>query len=155
MSKVIIDSHAAFEAYLGKEIGVSDYLTVTQSMINQFADATLDHQWIHINEEKAKNEGPFGSTIAHGYLALSVAPHLWGQIVEVQNLKMMINYGIEKLRFNQAVLVNSDVRMRVKLDELADLRGITRAKLDVTLEIKDVKKAAFTATLVFLYHFNK
>jgi acyl dehydratase len=154
MSKLHIDSYAAFEQYVGKELGCSDYLKITQEMVNQFADATLDHQWIHIDAERAAKESPFGTTIAHGYLTLSVAPYLWEQIVEVTNLKMMVNYGIEKMRFNQAVTVGSEVRLRVILRELADLRGITKAQLDVTMDIKDQKKPAYTATLVFLYHFK-
>jgi len=154
MSKVIIDSHSEFEKYLGKEIGVSDYLKITQEQISQFADATLDHQWIHLDQEKAAKETPFGSTIAHGYLTVSVAPYLWRQIAEIHNLKMMINYGIEKLKFNQPVLVNSEVRLRAKLHSLVNLRGVSKAQLDVTLEIKDNPKPAYTAIIVFLYHFD-
>jgi len=155
MSKVIIGSHAEFEEYLSKEIGVSDYLKITQDQINKFADATLDHQWIHIDPERAAKESPFGTTIAHGYLAVSVAPYLWRQIAEIHNLKMMINYGIEKLKFNQPVTVNSELRLRAKLHSLVDLRGVSKAHLEVTMEIKDNPKPAFTALIVFLYHFEK
>lgn len=153
MSKIIIGSHAEFEKFLGEEIGVSEYLEITQEQINKFADATLDHQWIHIDPEKAK-ASPFGSTIAHGYLTVSVAPYLWRQIAEIHNLKMMINYGIEKLKFNQPVTVGSHVRLRAKLYSLVDLRGVSKAHLQVTLEIKDNPKPAFTALIVFLYHFD-
>lgn len=155
MSKIIIGSHEEFEKYLGEEIGVSDYLKITQEQINKFADATLDHQWIHLDQERAKEETPFGTTIAHGYLTVSVAPYLWRQIAEIHNLKMMINYGIEKLKFNQPVTVNSEVRLRAKLHSLVDLRGVSKAQLQVTLEIKDNPKPAFTAIIVFLYHFEK
>ncbi len=153
MSKIIIGSHAEFEKFLGEEIGVSEYLKITQDQINKFADATLDHQWIHIDPERAK-ESPFGNTIAHGYLTVSVAPYLWRQIAEIHNLKMMINYGIEKLKFNQPVTVGSEVRLRAKLHSLVDLRGVSKAHLQVTLEIKDNPKPAFTALIVFLYHFD-
>lgn len=153
MSKIIIGSHAEFEKFLGEEIGVSEYLEITQDQINKFADATLDHQWIHIDPQRAK-ESPFGSTIAHGYLTVSVAPYLWRQIAEIHNLKMMINYGIEKLKFNQPVTVGSHVRLRAKLHSLVDLRGVSKAHLQVTLEIKDNPKPAFTALIVFLYHFD-
>lgn len=155
MSKITISSHAEFEKYLGKEIGVSDYLKITQEQINKFADATLDHQWIHLDQERAKEETPFGTTIAHGYLTVSVAPYLWRQIAEIHNLKMMINYGIEKLKFNQPVTVNSEVRLRANLHSLVDLRGVSKAQLQVALEIKDNPKPAFTAIIVFLYHFDK
>jgi acyl dehydratase len=154
MSKVIVKSYEEFEQYLGKDLGVSDYLTITQDQINKFADATLDHQWIHVDTERAKAESPFKTTIAHGYLNLSILPYLWAQIVEVQNIKLQVNYGIEKLRFNQPVLVNSQVRLKVKLSSLINLRGVTKAEINVVLEIKDNKKAALEATIVFLYHFN-
>jgi acyl dehydratase len=154
MSKLIIGSHAEFEKHVGQELGISGYLKITQEMINKFADATIDHQWIHVDEERAKTESPYKSTIAHGYLSVSVLPHLWEQVLEVHNYKMLVNYGIENLRFNQPVLVNSEVRIRVKLISLLNLRGITKATLDVVMEIKDQKKSAFDATIVFLYHFN-
>jgi len=153
MAPVVIHGFKEFETFIGKEIGVSNYHTITQEQIYKFADATLDHQWIHINPERAKKESPFKSTIAHGYLTLSLLPYLWEQIVDFKNVKMMVNYGIEKFRFNQAVLVDNAVRLRVKLDSLLDLRGITKAQMDAVLEIKDVKKPAFEGKIVFLYHF--
>ena len=79
-----ISSHAELAEYVGKEVGVSEFHKITQEQINLFADATLDHQWIHVDEAKAK-EGPFGATIAHGYLTLSLLPHLWEQILKVNN----------------------------------------------------------------------
>lgn len=154
MSKLVINGFDEFEKFIGKELGVSDYLKITQEQINQFAEATLDPQWIHIDPERAAVESPFKTTIAHGYLTLAIAPYLWKQIAEFRNVKMMINYGIEKLRFNQPVLVNSEVRLRAKLQSLLNLRGVTKAQLDVELEIKDNKKPAFTGTIVFLYHFE-
>jgi acyl dehydratase len=153
MSQLIISSHDEFATYAGKELGVSEYLTIAQSQINQFAGATLDHQWIHIDPVRAA-DSPFKSTIAHGYLTLSLVPHLWDQIAEFKNIKMMVNYGIEKLKFNQPVLVNQEVRLRAKLHTIVNLRGITKFEVDVTLEIKDNPKPAFNGILVFLYHFK-
>jgi len=153
MAQLIISSHAEFETYLGKELGVSQYHEITQSQIDQFADATLDHQWIHTDPTRAA-ESPFKSTIAHGYLTLSLVPHLWDQIAEFRNIKMMVNYGIEKLKFNQPVLTTQQVRLRAKLHSIANLRGITKFEVDVTLEIKDNAKPAFNGVLVFLYHFK-
>jgi acyl dehydratase len=153
MSKLIINSFADFELHIGQELGLSDYLKITQEQINKFAEATLDFQWIHTDVERAKTESPYKTTIAHGYLNLAVLPFLWEQIVEVNNIKMMVNYGIEKLRFNQPVLVDNEVRVRAKLESLINLRGITKAEVKVALEIKDNKKPAFDATIVFLYHF--
>lgn len=95
MEKLIINSFEEFASYEGKELGTSDYVELTQERINLFADATLDHQWIHVDTERAKTESQFGTTIAHGYLTLSVLPHLWEQIVDVRNVKMLVNYGID------------------------------------------------------------
>lgn len=153
MEKLVINNHAEFEAYIGKELGTSEYHQITQEQINGFADATLDHQWIHTDPKRAA-EGPFGTTIAHGYLTVSVLPHLWDQIAQFNNVKMLVNYGIEKLKFGQAVKVNDEVCLVASLKTLANLRGISKAELDVTLKIKDEKKPAFTATIIFLYHFE-
>jgi len=151
---ITINNYEEFETYLGKELGVSNWHKITQEQINKFADATLDHQWIHTEPEKAATESPFKATIAHGYLTLSLIPYLWKQVVSIQNLKMEINYGIEKLRFAQPVIVDSEVRLVVKLAAIANLRGITKASIGISLEIKDQKKPALTGEVVFLYHFN-
>jgi acyl dehydratase len=154
MKKLIINGFSEFQTYIGKELGVSEYLKVTQQQINMFADATLDHQWIHTDPVRAAS-GPFKNTIAHGYLVLSLVPYLWEQIAEIQNVKMLVNYGIEKMKFNQPLMVDHEVRLRVMLKSLTDLRGICKAEMDITMEIKDNPKPAFTATIIFLYHFNK
>ncbi|MDR2948287.1 MAG: MaoC family dehydratase [Prevotella sp.] len=153
MSKLIINSYQDFESYVGQELGTSDYLKITQDRINKFAEATSDHQWIHVDVERAKKESPFKNTIAHGYLMVSILPYLWDQIIEVNNIKMLINYGIEKLKFNQPVIVGDEVRVRVKLASLVNLRGIAKAELKVVLEIKDSPKNALEETVIFLYHF--
>ena len=152
MGKVIINSFEDFKAYEGKEIGASDFLAIPQERINQFADATLDYQWIHCDEEKAK-DGPFGTPIAHGYLTLSLMPHLWEQIIEVNNSKMLVNYGIEKLKFNKPVTVGSKVRLRAKLKSIDNLRGISKAVLSINIEIEGERKTALDADIIFLYHF--
>ena len=154
MSKLIINNFDEFAQFEGQELGVSDYLKITQEQINLFADATLDHQWIHVDPERAQKESPYGSPIAHGYLTLSLLPHLWAQVVQVNNLKMMVNYGIEKLRFNQPVLVNDEVRLRAALQSISNLRGVIKTEIRVVLEIKDRPKNAFEAPVVFLYHFQ-
>ena len=151
---ITIGSYNEFEAYLGKELGVSNWHVINQPQINLFADATLDHQWIHTDAERAQNEGPFKTTIAHGYLTLSLLPYLWEQIAEIKNLKMQINYGIENLRFAQAVTVNSRVRLKAKLTGILNLRGVTKCTIAVELEIEDQKKPAYTGEVVFLYHFE-
>ncbi len=154
MSKLTIKSLQELEQYEGKEMGVSDYHTISQDQINKFADATLDHQWIHLDAERAKTETPFGATIAHGYLTVSILPYLWSQIATIENLKMQVNYEIESLRFNQAVTVNSRVRLRAKMLSVKNLRGIAKTQIEVTLEIENSKKPAYTGVITFLYHFN-
>jgi acyl dehydratase len=151
---IVISSFSEFEEWTGREIGVSAFHRITQEQINQFASATLDHQWIHTDPERARTESPFQTTIAHGYLTLSLVPYFWSQIAEMRNIKMLVNYGIEDLKFNQPVREGDEVRLRVSLRSLVNLRGIVKATMHVTLEIKDCKKPAFTADIVLLYHFH-
>jgi len=153
MGQLVINSFDEFLAYVGQDLGVSQYHKITQDQINLFADATLDHQWIHTDPERAKKEGAFGGTIAHGYLTLSLVPNLWEQIVRVNNLKMLVNYGIESLKFAQPVLVNDEVRLHAKLANITNVRGTIKTEMKVKLEIKGQKKPAFSAHLIFLYHF--
>lgn len=154
MDKTIINNYEEFEALLGKEIGVSEYLEITQDQINKFADATLDFQWIHTDPERAADESPFKSTIAHGYLTVSLLTYLWYQIVDVRNVKMIVNYGIEKLRFQQPVKVNDKIRAKVSLNDIKNLRGIAKIQVKIIIEIEGEKKPAYDALVTFLYHFE-
>ncbi|MFH0756107.1 MAG: MaoC family dehydratase [Bacteroidota bacterium] len=154
MSKLIVNSYKEFEGFTGKELGASDYHRVTQEQISRFAEATLDHQWIHVDTERAKKESPYGSTIAHGYLSISLLPYLWDQIIEVNNITMLVNYGIDSLKFGQPVLVNSEVRIKTWLKSIVNLRGTAKAEVEVVMEIKDSKKPAFKGVVVFLYQFK-
>ncbi len=154
MEKVIINSYEDFEKLVGKQIGVSNYVGLPQERINLFADATLDHQWIHVDPERAKVESPFQSTIVHGYLTLSMLPYLWNEIIEVNNLKMMINYGIDKMKFGQAVLSGQNIRLVAELQSLANLRGVAKAEIKFAIEIQGEKKKALEGVAVFLYYFN-
>ncbi|EHG21931.1 hypothetical protein HMPREF9332_01612 [Alloprevotella rava F0323] len=150
---VTINSYEEFAALKGKEIGTSEWLEVNQERISQFADATLDHQWIHVDTERAK-EGPFGQTIVHGYLTLSLLPHMWGEIITVNNLKMMVNYGMDKMKFGQAVLSGSSLRLVASLHDIQNLRGICKAEVKFKIEIKDQRKPALEGIATFLYYFN-
>ncbi|AVM56662.1 acyl dehydratase [Bacteroides heparinolyticus] len=154
MKKVIINSYEEFEKLVGRQIGVSDYVDLPQERINLFADATLDHQWIHVDAERAKVESPFKSTIAHGYLTLSMLSYLWSQIIEVNNLKMMINYGMDKMKFGQAVLSGQRIRLVADLHSLSNLRGVAKAEIKFAIEIEGEKKKALEGIAVFLYYFN-
>ena len=153
MEKVVINSYEEFEKYVGKEIGVSEYLEIPQERINMFADATLDHQWIHVDKERAEKESPFGQTIVHGYLTLSLLPYLWQQLIEVRNLKMMVNYGMDKMRFGQAVLSGQRIRMTAELHSLVNLRGTAKAEIKFAIEIEGQKKKALEGIATFLYYF--
>ena len=143
--KTIINSYDEFATYIGKELGTSEWLKVDQDRINAFADATLDHQWIHVDVERAK---------AHGYLTLSLLPHLWDEIVEVNNLKMMVNYGMDKMRFGQPVITGSRIRMKASLANLENLRGICKAYIDFVIEIEGQRKPALKGEAQFLYYFK-
>ncbi len=153
MGKIIINSYEEFEFFLGKVIDTSDYIKITQDQIDKFADATLDFQWIHIDSERAKKESPFKSTIAHGYLTLSMLTYLWYSIVEVRNVKMVVNYGIEKLKFQQPVLVDDRIRAVVSLHDIRNLRGVAKVQVKIIVEIEGQNKPAYDALITFLYHF--
>ena len=155
MEKLVINSFDEFAAYQGKELGKSDWLEVDQDRINKFADATLDHQWIHVDVERARVESPYKSTIAHGYLTLSLLPYLWGQIIEVNNIDMLVNYGMDKMRFGQAVVTGSRVRLVASLHSIENLRGIAKTEIDFAIEIEGQRKPALKGIASFLYYFKK
>ncbi|MBQ2460490.1 MAG: MaoC family dehydratase [Bacteroidaceae bacterium] len=154
MSKVVINCYEDFLPYLGQEIGKSDYVELSQERICQFADATLDHQWIHVDTERAKRESPFGCTIAHGYLTLSMLPYLWDQIIEVNNLERMMNYGMDKMKFSQPVLSGQHVRMVTVLAEVANLRGAIKTSIKFVIEIQETGKKALEGLATFVYYFK-
>ena len=137
--------------YVGQEIGSSDWFEVDQDRINMFADATLDHQFIHIDAEKATPL--FGSTIAHGFLSLSLVPHLTSQaVLAPENLKMVFNYGLDKVRFINPVNVGSKVRTHskcVSVDDKGDGRYLM--KTEVTMEIEGVEKPAYIAETLSMF----
>ena len=154
MEKLIINSYEEFASHLGEQLGVSDWLEVTQDRINLFADATLDHQWIHVDVKKAKTESQYKSTIAHGYLTLSLLPHLWEQIIEVNNIKMLVNYGMDKMRFGQPVITGSRVRLVTTLASIANLRGTCKTEIAFKIEIEGERKPALEGVATFLYFFK-
>ena len=149
-----INSYEEFAQYVGQQLGISDWLEVDQERINAFADATLDHQWIHVDTEKAKAESPFGQTIAHGYLTLSMLPYLWDQIIEVNNLERMMNYGMDRMKFAQPVLSGQHVRMTTKLEELSNLRGAIKTTIKFTIEVQETGKKALEGLATFIYYFK-
>jgi acyl dehydratase len=134
----------------GKQLGVSDWLTIDQNRINLFADATGDHQWIHVDPEKAKN-GPFGATIAHGYLTLSLVNLFLPQIVDVQGISMGVNYGVDKVRFPSAVKVGSTVRGRGEVVSAEEVKGGVQAIIRVTVEIQGSDRPACVVDTISRY----
>ena len=154
MGKVIVNSYEELATYLGKELGKSQWIKVDQERINLFADATLDHQWIHVDTAKAQKESPYKSTIAHGYLTLSLIPHMWDEIIEVHNLKMLVNYGMDKMRFGLPVITGSRVRLVTTLHSIENLCGICKTGIKFKIEIEGERKPALEGIATFLYYFN-
>lgn len=154
MEKLIINNYEEFASHEGQILGTSDFIELTQERINLFADATLDHQWIHVDTERAKTESQFGTTIAHGYLTLSVLPYLWNQIVDVRNVKMLVNYGIDKMKFGQPVLSGQRIRLVADLHNIQNLRGVCKTEIKFSIEIEGEKKKALEGIAVFLYYFK-
>ena len=147
-----VTSSEELKSLVGSHLGYSEYITVTQEQVNLFADATGDHQWIHVDPEHAKN-GPFGQTIAHGYLTLSLIPVLLGGVMHVDNVQMGVNYGANKVRFTSPVLVGSEIRAGATLASVEDVTGGVQVALDVTVEVKDTVKPSCVAQVVFRYYF--
>jgi acyl dehydratase len=137
----ILDGEDAVRAALGTHLGYSDWLEIDQDRINLFADATGDHQWIHVDVERAK-DGPFGAPIAHGYLTLSLSNLFLPQIVEVRGFGMGINYGVDKVRFPAPVTVGSRIRGGGELVEVSDVKGGIQTLVRITVEIEGGDKPA-------------
>ena len=154
MAKLIVKSYDEFASYLGKELGKSEWLVIDQERINLFADATIDHQWIHVDTERAAKESPYKTTIAHGYLTLSLLPHLWEEVIEAQNIKLLVNYGMDKMRFGLPVKSGSRVRLNASLHNITNLRGVCKAEAAFKLEIENERKPAIEGIATFLYYFN-
>jgi acyl dehydratase len=147
----IIDGIDGLKAKVGDHLGYSDYVEITQEQVNQFADATGDHQWIHIDVERAK-AGPFGGPIAHGYLTLSLGPSLSPQIMAVTGISMGVNYGCNKVRFPSPVPVGSKVRLGQKLLSVEDVAGGAQVTMEFTFEVEGAPKPSCVAEVVFRYY---
>ena len=137
---------------VGRELGPSEWTTVDQAMIDKFADATGDHQWIHVDVERAKRESPFGGPIAHGYLTLSLGPVLVPQVVRVEGIKMGVNYGCDKVRFPSPVPVGGKLRVGVELIDVADIDGGAQVKMRFTFEVEGAAKPACVAENLLRYY---
>lgn len=136
---------------VGTHLGYSDFLTVTQEQVNLFADATNDHQWIHVDPERAKT-GPFGQAIAHGYLTLSLIPELLASVIKVDGVAMGVNYGTNKVRFTSPVPVGAQIRAGATLASVEPIPGGAQVALDVVVEVKDAPKPSCVAQVVYRYY---
>lgn len=148
MTARVINGADELKSLVGEHLGYSPYVEVTQEQVNQFAEATGDHQWIHVDVEKAK-AGPFGGPIAHGYLTLSLGPMLYPQVVSITGFSMGVNYGANKVRFPSPVPVGSKVRLGVKLLQVDDIAGGVQTTLEFTFECEGASKPSCVAEIIF------
>lgn len=149
----VIEGLGELKSLAGQEVGASEWLEVTQDRITAFADATEDHQWIHLDSERAKSQSPFGSTIAHGFLTLSLLPRLAADAFTVRgDFKMGINYGLNRLRFVSPVPSGARVRARFTLGAAEDVQGGTQLTWQVTVEIEGGQKPALVAEWLVRYY---
>ncbi|HET7522513.1 MAG TPA: MaoC family dehydratase [Acidimicrobiales bacterium] len=146
-----IDGISGLEKSVGEHLGYSEWHEITQEQVNLFADATGDHQWIHVDVERAKS-GPFGGPIAHGYLTLSLAPMLLSEILVVSGVTMGVNYGLNKLRFPSPVPVGSKLRAGATLAGVEQVSGGVQVTLSVTFEIEGGAKPVCVAEILFRYY---
>ena len=149
MAQTVVEGIEGVQGLVGQHMGYSDWVTITQEQVNTFAEATGDHQWIHVDPERAKKESPFGGPIAHGYLTLSLIPSLLPQIVEIGGFRMGVNYGTEKVRFPSPVPVRSRVRAGMTLESATPFDGGVQINLGVTVEVEGASKPAMVATVVY------
>jgi acyl dehydratase len=148
MARVAFGNLEELAAKVGLEVVVSDWLEVTQERIDQFADATGDHQWIHVDVERARRESPFGTTVAHGFLTLSLLSHFLNNSLEFGNSKMGVNYGCNRLRFTAPVKAGSRLRARFKLKEFQHIEGGVQMIWDVAMECEGQEKPVLVAEWV-------
>ena len=153
MAPVAVADLDALKNFVGREIGVSDWLEVTQGRIQQFAEATEDRQWIHLDAERAKRESPYGTTISHGFLTLSLISYLMKQAVQIQGgLRMAVNYGLNRVRFPAPVPAGSRIRGRFALAELKELPKGIEAVFSVTVESEGKEKPCCAAEWIVRYY---
>jgi acyl dehydratase len=140
----VVDGAEGLRALVGEHVGYSEWLEVTQQQVDRFADATGDHQWIHVDAQRAAT-GPFGGTIAHGFLTLSLVPWVLPQVLDVRGFSLGVNYGLDKVRFPAPVPVGSKVRGGVVVEDVAEVRGGVQTTLTVTFEVQGSDKPACVA----------
>jgi len=153
MPPLLLKSPEALKEWVGEEIGVSEWFKITQERIAQFAEATEDRQWIHTDRHQASKESPYGITVAHGFLTLSLMSHLTRAVLQFENLpKLALNYGLNRVRFPAPVRADSSIRARVALTGMKDLPGAFEATYSVSLECKQSDKPGCVAEWIVRYY---
>jgi len=148
----VIESIEGLKAFVGREIGLSEWFEMTQQRIDAFAEAIEDRQWIHVDRERAERESPYGTTIAHGFLTLSLMGHLMDQAFEVRGVRMGINYGLNRVRFPGPVRSGTRIRARVALDSLREFNGGSEAVFSITVESEGAAKPCCVAEWIVRYY---
>jgi len=153
MAPLLLDTPRALAELVGREIAVTDWFTVTQDRIRQFAEATEDRQWIHIDPPKAQKESPYQTTIAHGFLTLSLLSHFLNQVIGFKHApKMAINYGLNRVRFPSPVRADSQVRARVSVETAKEIEGVIQATFSIVAECRETPKPCCVAAWIVRYY---
>jgi acyl dehydratase len=149
---LIIPDVASLDQFEGQDLGTTQWRTIDQAQIDAFAAATGDQQWIHVDQERARRESPFGTTIAHGYLTLALAPALLPELIEVENCSQIVNSGVESLRLREPVPAGGRVRLGAQIKRVRKLKGgAARLSLSIRFELEDAKRPVCTGEVVYVY----
>ena len=153
MPPIVLETLQSLKDFVGREIATTDWFVVTQERIRQFAEATEDRQWIHVDPERAARESPYGATIAHGFLTLSLISYFIKQAIQIpRDVRLAVNYGLNRVRFPAPVRAGSEIRARVSLQSLKDLPDGVEAIFGVSMECKDVSKPCCVADWIVRYY---
>jgi len=152
MPPTVIENPRALQSFIGCEIGVSEWHAITQEQIQQFADSTGDHQWIHLDRERARRESPFGATVAHGFLTLSLISSLMKEAIQIRGTRMVVNYGLNRVRFPAPLRVGSKVRGRFSVLGVKDVGVSVEAILSVAVECNGGDKPCCVAEWILRYY---
>ena len=151
-TRTTIPDISSLASFIGKPLGESDWHTVSQEQIDDFARATGDHQWIHVDVERAEKESPFGGTIAHGYLTMALVPALLPQLLHVEGTTRTVNYGVDKLRLPRPVPAGSRIRLSAEIKNVRNVRGgAARVTISLVFHVEDVKKPCCTGDAIYVY----
>jgi acyl dehydratase len=153
MPPLMVETPSSLNNFVGREIALTDWLTVTQERIRQFAEATEDRQWIHVDRERAQRESPYGATIAHGFLTLSLVSHFMSQAIQIRSgVRMGINYGLNRVRFPSAVRADSQIRARVSLHSVKEFPDAIEAVFGISVEGQGSEKPHCVAEWIVRYY---